>query len=59
MPPLPVSPRRILSAICAVAALGVLGPFSAAAAAVDPSPPPWLQVENGQTQPQFAFEDAI
>ena len=54
-----MSPRRILSAICAVAAFGVLGPFSAAAAAGDPSAPPWLKVENGQTQPQFAFEDAI
>jgi X-Pro dipeptidyl-peptidase len=30
-----------------------------AAAADEPSPPPWLKVENGQTQPQFDFTQAI
>ena len=30
-----------------------------AAAADEPSPPPWLKVENGQTQPQFDFAQAI
>jgi X-Pro dipeptidyl-peptidase len=24
-----------------------------------PKPPPWLKVENGATQPQFALADAI
>ncbi|HEX2415898.1 MAG TPA: Xaa-Pro dipeptidyl-peptidase [Thermoleophilaceae bacterium] len=55
-----MSVRRTLSrALAAAAAFGALGPVPAAAAADEPSPPPWLKVEDGQTQPQFAFEDAI
>jgi X-Pro dipeptidyl-peptidase len=33
--------------------------MAAPAAGQEPSPPPWLLVENGQTQPQFDFEAAI
>ena len=44
------------AATIAVVALGVT---AAPAAAEDPTPPPWLKVENGQTQPQFAFAEAI
>jgi X-Pro dipeptidyl-peptidase len=44
------------AATIAVVALGVT---AAPAAAEDPTPPPWLKVENGQTQPQFALEEAI
>jgi X-Pro dipeptidyl-peptidase len=42
-----------------VALVGVLAVTAAPAAADDPTPPPWLKVENGQTQPQFALADAI
>ena len=42
-----------------VALLGLFALTAGPAAAVDPSPPPWLQVENGQTQPQFDFAEAI
>ena len=44
------------AATIAVVALGVM---AAPAAAGDPTPPPWLKVENGQTQPQFAPAEAI
>ena len=44
------------AATIAVVALGVT---AAPAAAGEPTPPPWLEVENGQTQPQFALADAI
>jgi X-Pro dipeptidyl-peptidase len=44
------------AATIAVVALGVT---AAPAAAGDPTPPPWLKVENGQTQPQFALAEAI
>ena len=39
--------------------LGALGATAAPAAAQDPAPPPWLEVENGQTQPQFDLANAI
>ena len=43
-----------------VALVGLLGVAAAPAAADDPVPPPWLKVdENGQTQPQFNFAEAI
>ena len=42
-----------------VALVSLLGVAAAPAAADDPVPPPWLKVENGQTQPQFNFADAI
>jgi hypothetical protein len=41
-----------------VALLGLLA-SAAPAAADDPTPPPWLKVENGQTQPQFDFTQAV
>ena len=44
------------AATIAVVALGVT---AAPAAAQEPAPPPWLKVENGQTQPQFALAEAI
>ena len=44
------------AAMIAVVALGVA---AAPAQAQDPTPPPWLKVENGQTQPQFALGQAI
>ncbi len=34
-------------------------PAKAKAAPAKPKPPPWLKVENGMTQPQFALADAI
>jgi X-Pro dipeptidyl-peptidase len=43
-----------------VALVGLLGVTASAAAADDPTPPPWLKVdENGQTLPQFNFAEAI
>jgi X-Pro dipeptidyl-peptidase len=42
-----------------VALLGLFALTAGPAAAADPSPPPWLKVENGQTQPQFDFAQAI
>ncbi len=42
-----------------VATLTALALTAAPAVAGDPEPPPWLRVEDGQTQPQFAFADAI
>ena len=40
-------------------AVGALGVAAAPAAAEDPAPPPWLKVENGQTQPSSRFAQAI
>ena len=42
-----------------VALLGLFALTAGPAAADDPAPPPWLKVENGQTQPQFDFAQAI
>ena len=42
-----------------MAVLGVLALAAAPAGAQEPTPPQWLKVENGQTQPQFTFADAI
>jgi X-Pro dipeptidyl-peptidase len=42
-----------------VALLGLFALTAGPAAADDPSPPPWLKVENGQTQPQFDFAQAV
>jgi X-Pro dipeptidyl-peptidase len=42
-----------------IAVLAALGVTAAPAAAQDPTPPPWLKVEDGQTQPQFVLADAI
>ena len=49
-----MSGRHLLAAAAGVAALVVTAP-----PAVAQQPPPWLKVENGVTQPQFAFESAI
>ena len=44
------------AATIAVVALGVT---AAPATAGNRKPPPWLKIENGQTQPQFALAEAI
>jgi X-Pro dipeptidyl-peptidase len=45
---------------CAAIAIATLLALpSAAAAAQRPTPPPWLKIENGVTQPQFDFAQAI
>jgi X-Pro dipeptidyl-peptidase len=46
-------------ALGAAAALTVLALPAAPAAAQDRTPPPWLKVQDGVTQPQFPFENAI
>jgi X-Pro dipeptidyl-peptidase len=51
-----ISLRLVLASVAAVAA--VVLP-AAPAAAGDPSPPPWLKVEDGVTQPQFDAAKAI
>jgi X-Pro dipeptidyl-peptidase len=51
-----ISLRLVLASVAALAA--VLLP-AAPAAAGDPSPPPWLKVEDGVTQPQFDVANAI
>jgi X-Pro dipeptidyl-peptidase len=53
----PRHPRRALGV--ATAALAALLLSAAPAAAKDRTPPPWLKVEGGVTQPQFTFENAI
>jgi X-Pro dipeptidyl-peptidase len=53
----PRHPRHALGV--ATAALAALLLSAAPAAAKDRTPPPWLVVEGGVTQPQFAFDDAI
>jgi X-Pro dipeptidyl-peptidase len=45
--------------VAAVAAFAVFALPVAPAAAQDPSPPPWLKVEGGVTQPIFPFANAI
>ena len=45
--------------VLTVALVGVFAMTAGPAAAADPAPPPWLKVENGQTQPQFDFAQAI
>ena len=45
--------------VAAVAAFPVFALPVAPAAAQDPSPPPWLNVEGGVTQPIFPFANAI
>jgi X-Pro dipeptidyl-peptidase len=51
--------RRALSALIVAAALAVPALAATPAAADDVTPPPWLVVEDGQTQPQFDFAQAI
>jgi X-Pro dipeptidyl-peptidase len=51
-----ISPRLVLASVAAFAAFI---PSAAPAAAGDPSPPPWLKVEDGVTQPQFDAANAI
>jgi X-Pro dipeptidyl-peptidase len=50
-------PRRVLGAVTAAAAALLL--TAAPAAARDRTPPPWLNVQDGVTQPVFSFADAI
>jgi X-Pro dipeptidyl-peptidase len=47
--------------LCALTAvvLTAIGAPAVPAAADEPTPPPWLRVEGGQTQPQFDFAQAI
>ena len=45
--------------VLTVALVGVFVMTAGPAAAADPAPPPWLKVENGQTQPQFDFAQAV
>ena len=49
-----LSGRHLLAIGAALVALGATAPVAAGQ-----EPPPWLKVENGVTQPQFAFENAI
>ena len=49
-----LSPRHLLAAAMALAALAAVAPAAAAQ-----TPPPWLNVQDGVTQPKFAFENAI
>jgi X-Pro dipeptidyl-peptidase len=49
-----MSARRLALAALIAFALPV-----APAAASDPTPPPWLKVQDGVSQPQFEFADAI
>jgi X-Pro dipeptidyl-peptidase len=51
-----ISLRFLLASVTTVAALAL--PV-APAAAQEPSPPPWLNVQDGVTQPVFSFENAI
>jgi X-Pro dipeptidyl-peptidase len=51
-----ISLRLVLASVAALAA--VVLP-AAPATAGDPSPPPWLNVQDGVTQPVFPFEKAI
>jgi X-Pro dipeptidyl-peptidase len=53
-------PTRLRSrAVLTAALLALFAATAGPAAAADPTPPPWLIVENGQTQPQFDFAQAI
>ena len=49
-----MSSRRL-----ALATIAAFFAMSATALAASEQPPPWLEVENGVTQPQFAFAEAI
>jgi X-Pro dipeptidyl-peptidase len=49
-----MSSRRL-----ALATLAAFFAIAAPAAAAQEQPPPWLKIENGVSQPQFAFADAI
>ncbi|HEV2781721.1 MAG TPA: Xaa-Pro dipeptidyl-peptidase [Actinophytocola sp.] len=54
--------RRLLALLSAsVIALSVTVPVAAAAGPVDdrPTPPPWLVIQDGVSQPQFSLADAI
>ena len=53
------SARRLRLVLGAVAAFAVFALPAAPAAAKDPSPPPWLNVQDGVTQPVFPFANAI
>ncbi|HEV2874243.1 MAG TPA: Xaa-Pro dipeptidyl-peptidase [Thermoleophilaceae bacterium] len=48
--------RLVIGAVAAFAAIALP---AAPAAGAEPSPPPWLKVEDGVTQPQFAAANAI
>jgi X-Pro dipeptidyl-peptidase len=52
-----ISLRLVLASAITVAALAL--PAASAAAGDEPSPPPWLKVEDGVTQPQFDPASAI
>jgi X-Pro dipeptidyl-peptidase len=45
--------RLLLASVVALAA------FAPPVAAKEPTPPPWLKVEDGVTQPQFDAANAI
>ena len=51
--------RSTTAAVIGLSLTLAAGVVPATAAADEPTPPPWLEVENGQTQPQFSFEEAI
>jgi X-Pro dipeptidyl-peptidase len=54
------SRRLVLLALTAVLPLVGVVPAAAAPARPDrPTPPPWLKVENGVTQPQFSLTNAV
>jgi X-Pro dipeptidyl-peptidase len=53
------STRQLRLVLGAVAALAVVALPAAPAAAQQRTPPPWLNVQDGVTQPTFAFENAI
>jgi X-Pro dipeptidyl-peptidase len=53
------STLRLRLALGAVTALAALALPAAPAAAQDRTPPPWLSVQDGVTQPQFSLANAI
>ena len=52
-------PRHARRALAAAAALVVLALTAASAPAQERTPPPWLNVQDGVTQPVFSFANAI
>jgi X-Pro dipeptidyl-peptidase len=53
------SGRTLRLAFGVVAAFAAIALPAAPAASKEPSPPPWLNVQDGVTQPVFPFENAI
>ncbi|MGH3517276.1 MAG: Xaa-Pro dipeptidyl-peptidase [Haloechinothrix sp.] len=53
--------RRVLSVVIAAltTSLAITPAAPIAAAGDSPQPPPWLEIENGVSQPQFSLSDAI